>query len=148
MLFCKLERPSRRYEESIRCHMAYDSKSMPKLSPAACFLQSLWQSTSSYQEVNWRISGNELWKKFNCLNDVKWHLADEFIVKFVLPGKFSLMCDSESQFKPLNPKFLMFIISISKRIIIFLLSRCEWSSGESWKLMNRGLYHGFSPSSK
>lgn len=142
MLFCTLERPSRRYEESIRSHMAYDSKSEAKLSPAACFLQSLWQSTSSYQEVNWRKSGNELWKKFNCLNDRKWHLADEFIVKFVLPGKFSLMWIS---IQTIKSKFFMFIISISNSIIISLLSKCEWSSGESWKLMNRGFHHSFSP---
>lgn len=81
-------------------------KEHAKLSPAACRPQSPWQSTSSYQEVNWRRVGNELWEEHNCLNDGRWHLTDEFNVIIVLPGKFSWMCDSESQVKLLTPKCL------------------------------------------
>lgn len=60
----------------------------------------LWQSTTSSQEVNWRRRGKERWNSFKCSNDWRWHLTDDFNVKTVLQGNFLTWCVTCK----LNPK--------------------------------------------
>lgn len=82
-------------------------KSMPKLLATACFLHSLTLHGFLQGGKVKESTEKAHWTGFKCSNDWRWHLTDDFNVKAVPWGKFSLdvrLAKRKEKSKPLNPR--------------------------------------------